>query len=97
VDSAYPPFCAHEKEDTAFLGSVSSGGEKMRRTRVAFNLAILSYRCAYPSQYMFRSSILHTERCYQSARLLCQLQLKYFFPDQCAGTQAGNRYLLLLP
>jgi len=26
----------NKKEDTGFLGSVSSGGEKMRHTRVAF-------------------------------------------------------------
>jgi hypothetical protein len=32
---------ARKKEDTGFKGSVSSGGEKMRRTRVAFYVTYL--------------------------------------------------------
>jgi len=33
--------CAQKKKTPAFKGSVSSGGEKMRRTRVAFYVAYL--------------------------------------------------------
>jgi hypothetical protein len=32
---------ARKKEDTGFMGSVSSGGEKMRRTRLAFYVTYL--------------------------------------------------------